>query len=202
MAGSMRLKTGRGFNSKFAGEAMTEAIVKSIREWSPEVTEQFDKFVADWSDKSRPEFIATPRKLQNNKGVTFGVKAKGTKTQRSRWKMMDSEGRKGGKPIFGGYSKAPMSPRSIDGKFGQYQTRKYLRFMHDYSAKTLPGAQYGQGDGSRSGRWVRRYSVKQGPIKPRNFSSEYMPKFKKGFLKAARNGYRRAFNKITTGQQI
>lgn len=202
MAGKMRLKTGRGFNAKFAGKEMTEAIVKSIREWAPEVTGQFNKFVADWSDTSRPEFIANPIKLQNNRGVSFGVRAKGTDIQRSRWKMIDSEGRKGGTKIFGGYAKEPMSPRSVQGKFGQYQTRKYLRFRHDYSAKTLEGAKYGQGDGGRSGRWVRQYVVTQGAIEPRHFSSEYMPKFKKGFLKASRRGYRRAFNKMTTGSKI
>ena len=202
MTGKMRLKTGRGFNSEFAGKVMTAEIVKSIREWAPEVTEQFDKFVADWSDTSRPEFIASPIKLQNNRGVSFGVRAKGSKTQKDRWKMMDSEGRKGGTKIFGGYAKEPMSPRNVQGKFGQYQTRKYLRFRHDYNAKTLEGAKYGQGDGSRSGRWVRKYVVTQGAIKPRNFSQEYMPKFKKNFLKASRRGYRRAFNKMMAGNKI
>ena len=200
MAGSMRLKTGRGFNSKFAGEAMTEAIVKSIREWAPEVTEQFDKFVADWSDESRPEFIATPRKLQNNRGVSFGVRAKGTDIQKARWRMIDVKGRKKGKQIT---ANRPGNLTTIQGKYGPYKAIRYLRFQEFYYAKTEPVAQYGQAQGgTRGGPWISKYSVTQGAIEPRHFSREYLPRFKKGFLKASRNGYRRAFNKITTGQQI
>lgn len=196
----MRLKTGRGFNSKFAGEEMTRSIEAAVAELSPKVVEQFDRFVADWSDTSRPTFAARTRRRPNGAGLTYGVQPVGTKIQKERWRMVDVKGRKGGKTI---YAKGAQNLETVKGKYGEYKTLGFMRFQETHHPKTSGQAQYGNADGgTRSGRWRRRYWVSQGAVKPRHFSRTYLPKFKKEFRKAVRRGYRRAFNKMTSGSKI
>lgn len=196
----MRLKTSKGFNSKFAGEEMTRSVEAALVEFSPKVVEQFNKFVADWSDASRPTFAARPRRRPNGAGLTYGVQPVGTKIQKERWRMVDVKGRKGGKTIT---AKSPANLETVKGKYGSYKTLGYLRFRETYHPKTSSGAGYGNPQGGqRSGKYVRRYWVRQGAVEPRGFSKEYLPKFKKGFRKAVRRGYRRAFNKLTSGPKI
>ena len=194
MAKSVATMTTRiGSRVKKYGELVKAETDKAIREWyDKDVIPQFSAYVADWSDTSKPRFIV--RKQAKGTGRSFSLLASGTVTQKLRWKMIDKEGREGGK-------------KKILAKVFRQQggaSGKPMRFRPNYHAKTSSSGEYnlpGTVDADTGRRWYgpvkSAYMVTQGAIKPRNFTKRYFKdKGKEGFRKAAKRGSAKAHRRI------
>ena len=188
MAKSVATMTTRvGSQIRNYGELVRNRVDKSIKEWyDKDVIPQFNEYVADWSDTSKPRFIM--RTQAKGTGRSFSLLASGTVTQKLRWKMIDKEGRKGGKKILAKVF------RQQGGAAG-----KPMRFKPNYYPKTLPVAQYNQPGATddMGRRWFgpvkSAYMVTQGAIEPREFTKNYFEtKGAAEFKRVVKNAYARA----------
>jgi hypothetical protein len=181
----------RGLKSKFAGKIMKQEIQAEFEDVAKELQLQYEMVVANWSEFTRPEFKAIAHSTDVGSGVSVAVE--GNDHQKKTWRMLDSEGRKGGKIIVAKVQQTQV----VKGKHGPYFARRYMRFQEGYEPKTQPIGQFG-GPGERHGRWIRKRVIRQGPIEPRLFTAKISQEFfQEEFRKAAVRGYRRAFRRMT-----
>lgn len=159
-----------------AGRVMREEVRQDMVKVAVRVVLAHERVVSNWSSESRPSFGY--RVTSGEKEVTLSVFVKNQKDSlpAKRWRMLDTEGRKGGSQI-------PKSgPR-----------RMFFKRRH---AKTGGSpARYG-GSGNFYGPLISKMRVKQGAVEPRHFSEAIGEAADEEMSGAIRRGYRRAFRRI------
>lgn len=160
-----------------AGVVMREEVRKDIDKIGIRVVFLHQKIVANWSDESQPSFGYTIQSGPKQVTLRVFVKDEESSLPAKRWKMVDTEGRKGGK------------------KFRAKRPGGVMRFTRRHSKTSASPARYG-GSGNYYGDWSSAQEVKQGAVAPRNFSEAISEIANEEMGNGIRRGYRRAFRRL------
>lgn len=175
----------RGLLTPFGGKIMNEEFAKVLKKnVGPVIKAQAEAVVANWSAESKPKFQVFIG--VGKKGQSVTVRPKGTTTQKDRWDMVDSVGRKAGK-----------------------KNKSALQKLHKGS-KTKPGNPPKFGLKGRKLLGVSYRQVKWGKIKPRKFGDKIIGEsiLKKGKIRGSflenelDKAYRRVARRIKKSRMV
>lgn len=138
----------------------------------------FNAVVSDWDHKPRFNLNLV------NKDDVIGFKVEATGQHANIWDYVNE-----GTGMAGGFrsTRYPIRPKRPGGR---------LKFRTGYRARTAPNAQFGVGDGSRTGDFVTTDLVLHPGIEPRDFTKKADEVQTEPFRQDIHNAFRRAVRRV------